>query len=276
MTQLADAAFDACVVAGVDSYLAPETLEWLEEYDQLHGAGPLNNAWGFIPGEAAGARSDGSEGSARELGGRALRHVLSVGIGSSQIADQDRRGLHRRRTDRRRFARGSPVCRAGAQVDRRLLRPERRALSGRRVRRSPRLRTKERFVAASDFVAPADCWGDVGAATVPLHMRARRDCASQGLREGRLSFVWASSESGERGAALIMPRARRRVNDAGHHQGQRHRQLTGPQGEQRHLDRDVPDVCKTPSPGGPVPIPYPNIAQSVTLAKGTTTVKADG
>ena len=38
----------------------------------------------------------------------------------------------------------------------------------------------------------------------------------------------------------------------------------------------VPDVCKTPSPGGPVPIPYPNIALSANLAKGTTTVKADG
>lgn len=38
----------------------------------------------------------------------------------------------------------------------------------------------------------------------------------------------------------------------------------------------VPDVCKTPSPGGPVPIPYPNISQSITLDKGTTTVKADG
>jgi hypothetical protein len=38
----------------------------------------------------------------------------------------------------------------------------------------------------------------------------------------------------------------------------------------------VPDVCKTPSPGGPVPIPYPNVSQSMTLAKGTTTVKADG
>ncbi|MCA0174816.1 MAG: DUF4150 domain-containing protein [Proteobacteria bacterium] len=38
----------------------------------------------------------------------------------------------------------------------------------------------------------------------------------------------------------------------------------------------IPDVCKTPSPGGPVPIPYPNISQSITLAKGTTTVKADG
>lgn len=38
----------------------------------------------------------------------------------------------------------------------------------------------------------------------------------------------------------------------------------------------IPDVCKTPSPGGPVPVPYPNISQSITLAKGTTTVKADG
>ena len=38
----------------------------------------------------------------------------------------------------------------------------------------------------------------------------------------------------------------------------------------------LPDVCKTPSPGGPVPIPYPNVTQAATLAKGTTTVKADG
>jgi hypothetical protein len=38
----------------------------------------------------------------------------------------------------------------------------------------------------------------------------------------------------------------------------------------------VPDVCKTPSPGGPVPVPYPNIAFSSDLVKGTTTVKADG
>lgn len=38
----------------------------------------------------------------------------------------------------------------------------------------------------------------------------------------------------------------------------------------------VPDVCKTPSPGGPVPLPYPNISQSSTLSDGTTTVKVDG
>jgi hypothetical protein len=38
----------------------------------------------------------------------------------------------------------------------------------------------------------------------------------------------------------------------------------------------IPDVCKTPSPGGPVPLPYPNVAMSSDLAKGTTTVKVDG
>jgi len=37
----------------------------------------------------------------------------------------------------------------------------------------------------------------------------------------------------------------------------------------------LPDVCKTPSPGGPVPMPYPNISQSITLKNGTKTVKAD-
>ena len=37
----------------------------------------------------------------------------------------------------------------------------------------------------------------------------------------------------------------------------------------------VPDVCKTPTPGGPVPMPYPNVAQSAMLSSGSTTVKAD-
>ncbi len=30
-----------------------------------------------------------------------------------------------------------------------------------------------------------------------------------------------------------------------------------------------PDVCKTPTPGGPVPIPYPNIAMSSNLTNIT-------
>ena len=37
-----------------------------------------------------------------------------------------------------------------------------------------------------------------------------------------------------------------------------------------------PDVCKTPSPGGPVPIPYPNTGMSSDASKGPTTVTING
>ena len=48
-----------------------------------------------------------------------------------------------------------------------------------------------------------------------------------------------------------------------------------------HKDSDgitqaFPDVCKTPSPAGPVPIPYPNIAQASDTADGASTVLSDG
>jgi hypothetical protein len=37
-----------------------------------------------------------------------------------------------------------------------------------------------------------------------------------------------------------------------------------------------PDVCNTPTPGGPVPIPYPNIGKSSDTTAGPTTVTTDG
>ena len=37
-----------------------------------------------------------------------------------------------------------------------------------------------------------------------------------------------------------------------------------------------PDVCLTPSPGGPIPVPYPNVARSSDLVRGSSTVTVDG
>jgi hypothetical protein len=37
-----------------------------------------------------------------------------------------------------------------------------------------------------------------------------------------------------------------------------------------------PDVCQTPSPAGPIPIPYPNIGQAANTSGGTSTVTFDG
>lgn len=37
-----------------------------------------------------------------------------------------------------------------------------------------------------------------------------------------------------------------------------------------------PDACKTPSPGGPVPVPYPNFSQDGNLVKGAASVRIEG
>jgi len=39
---------------------------------------------------------------------------------------------------------------------------------------------------------------------------------------------------------------------------------------------DFPDVCKTPAAPSPVPIPYPNLGQSMDTSQGPTTVTTDG
>jgi len=36
-----------------------------------------------------------------------------------------------------------------------------------------------------------------------------------------------------------------------------------------------PDVCKTPTPAGPIPIPYPNIGMASDTSKGPKKVKTD-
>ncbi len=78
-TKLSAGSLDACVVAGVDSYIEPDTLEWLEQCDQLHGAGPLNNAWGFMPGEAGAALLLAREAVARQHDWEPLGTVLGLG-----------------------------------------------------------------------------------------------------------------------------------------------------------------------------------------------------
>lgn len=47
-------------------------------------------------------------------------------------------------------------------------------------------------------------------------------------------------------------------------------------GDKLVLVAATPDVCKTPSPGGPVPVPYPNIARTADLTKGSRKVKIKG
>jgi len=199
--KVAEGAFDACVVAGVDSYIEPTTLEWLEANDQLHGAGPLNNAWGFIPGEGAGALLIARREVAERLRLDPLARVLGVGTGFE---------ANRIKTQTVCIGEGLTQAFRGALAG---LPDDFRItdvycdLNGEPYRADEygftALRTKEAFESASDFVAPADCWGDVAAASAPLHLVLAAIAGAKGYANGNVAFAWASAEGGERGAVLM-------------------------------------------------------------------------
>ncbi len=198
---------DACVVAGVESWIEPETLEWLESCDQLHGAGPLNNAWGFIPGEAGAALLLVRADLAHKLRQPVLAGVLAVGVANEP---------KRMKTESVCIGEGLTEAFRGALASLpsgALVSDIYCDMNGEPYRADEfgftALRTKEHFESASDFVAPADCWGDVSAAGSLLHSVLASASAHKGYAKGPFAFVWASAEGGERAAALLARAAAR-------------------------------------------------------------------
>lgn len=198
---LAERPDSACIVAGADSYFDPDTLEWLEQTGQLHGAGPRNNAWGFVPGEGAGALLLSSATLAKRLDLRSFGQLTGIGLGNETNLIRTRsvclgEGLTAA------FQAAFSALPATAQVT-----DVHCDMNGQPYRADEFAfavtRTRERFLAPADFVAPADCWGDVGAASATLLVVL--DCLARlkGYSHGLSGLVWASSETGQRGAALL-------------------------------------------------------------------------
>jgi 3-oxoacyl-[acyl-carrier-protein] synthase-1 len=191
-----------CVVAGADSYIEPDLLEWLERTDQLHSAGERNNAWGFIPGEGAGALLLAAPAALSHLELASIGRVRRVGVGqeteligtgavclglglTEAVRDAIEPGLHA----------GEKITDVYCDMNGEPYRADEYAFLI--------SRTREHFVAASEFVSPADCWGDVGAASAPLLIALACVAGTKRYSKGNAALVWASSVSGERGAALL-------------------------------------------------------------------------
>jgi 3-oxoacyl-[acyl-carrier-protein] synthase-1 len=199
--KLVQGSVDACVVAAVDSYMEPETLEWLEENDQLHSAGSLNNAWGFIPGEGAGALMLVRRQVMERLRLTPLARVLGVGTAfeSKQIKTKTiciGEGLTQAfRVALQALPEGIKVTDVYCDMNGEPYRADEYGFAG--------LRTKEAFESVSNYCAPADCWGDVAAAGGPLHLILAAIAGAKGYANGNLALAWASAESGERSAVLV-------------------------------------------------------------------------
>jgi 3-oxoacyl-[acyl-carrier-protein] synthase-1 len=65
------------------------------------------------------------------------------------------------------------------------------------------LRTQEAFVDPHDYISPADCWGDVGAASGPLFAVLAAVSGARGYAKGNVPVLWAGSDSGYRSAVAL-------------------------------------------------------------------------
>jgi 3-oxoacyl-[acyl-carrier-protein] synthase-1 len=186
------------LAGGVDSYLSRDTLEWLDDNEQLHSEG---NIYGFCPGEAAGFVLLARGETARRLDVAPLVALAAVGSGIEP---------HRIKTEDICLGDGlSAAFRKAAQslgkdetIDRIIC-----DMNGERYRGNEygfaALKASGLFKDAAAFEAPADCWGDVGAAVGPLYVSLVIEAQRRGYSKGPLSLIWASSEGGWRAAAIL-------------------------------------------------------------------------
>ena len=188
---------DFGLVGGIDSYISGEALEWLESEEQLHTAA---NPWGFIPGEAAGFCLLATPAGLARLGTTPLLSLQRVALATeSHVIKSDAvctgLGLTAAILG---VLEGLPE---GSKADDIIC-----DLNGEPYRADeygfaiPRI--AERCRDAVAFQNPADCWGDIGAASAPLFV-ALAAAAAQKTASGSYTLVWNSSESGERAAALL-------------------------------------------------------------------------
>lgn len=191
--------YEACLVGGVDSYFQPDTMEWLDENRQLAGAVSRS---AFVPGEGAGFCLLMTERARTRLGLGALARVLVVttaretkliktsdiclGAALTSVVKNAIAGL------------SSSSGRINAVIC---------DINGERYRGEEWgfvcLRLPQYFDDPTAYDSPADCWGDMGAASAPLFAMLACQAAARGYAKGPRTLLWASSECGLRGAAVL-------------------------------------------------------------------------
>lgn len=193
---------EMCLVGGVESYFHVDTMEWLDAQRQL--AGPVSRS-GFVPGEGAAFCLLASDAAcarwniqprarvwdaalARESKLIKTRDVC-LGVGLTQAVQAALAGQGSKLID-------SIYC----------------DINGERYRSEEwgfvALRLGQCFMDPASYVSPAERWGDLGAASGPLFAMLASTAFARGSGKASRTLLWASSEQGLRGAAVLG-----RVND---------------------------------------------------------------
>jgi 3-oxoacyl-[acyl-carrier-protein] synthase I len=187
------------IVVGADSYCDRRTIQALDEAGDLKSEVNRN---GFHPGEAAAAVLITSDRMARAMGLKRIARLTAVSCAVERVdPDGDEvlngEGLSAAISGLEAVVRETGVKITDTYCD----------LNGVRYRNDELmftvLRTQHLFEDAHSYLHPADCWGDVGAASGPLFAVLAAEANRKGYAAGSRALLWASSHSGSRAAALL-------------------------------------------------------------------------
>jgi 3-oxoacyl-[acyl-carrier-protein] synthase-1 len=190
---------DFCVAGGVDSYLDADTLEWLDQEEQLMSG---ENRSGFPPGEGAGFCLFTSSDLAQKNHLKILAWVVATAT-----------AYEKNRIKTETICIGEGLTEAFKKVCAHLKLPEEKIntiycdLNGERYRNEEflftALKMQKAFVNVQDYVHPSDSWGDVGAASGPLFAALAIASSQRGYAKGPRVLLWTSSEQGQRSAVIL-------------------------------------------------------------------------
>jgi 3-oxoacyl-[acyl-carrier-protein] synthase I len=184
------------LVLGVDSWLNPLMLEWLDDTKRLHSSA---QPFGFVPSEAAASVVIG--------GGRFANATASkawiAGAGRSREVELPPEQPHL----------GLALTKAARDILHSLETQEQVAetvivdLNGIPERADEvgytLVRLSERLAPNFETTAPAEWFGDVGAASIPLMVGLAAAAAEKGYSKGGTALLLAQSVGTERGALLL-------------------------------------------------------------------------
>ena len=197
--QIRQGQIEFCLIGGVDSYMEAETLEWLDDEGQLMSG---QNRSGFPPGESSGFCLLAS----RETAYRNRLTILAEIVGVATTIEKNRIKTET-------ICTGDGLSSAFYAITSKIKLPEEKInaiycdINGERYRTEEfvftALRQQAAFVDVHDTTHPADCWGDIGAASGPLFTCLAVASSQRGYAKGLRSFIWTSSEGGQRSGALL-------------------------------------------------------------------------
>jgi 3-oxoacyl-[acyl-carrier-protein] synthase-1 len=199
---------DFALAGGVDSYMEPETLEWLEANEQIHAAGLENNVYGFVPGEAGAFVLLASAPAAQRYKLPAVVDlVTAAATRETKLIKTDTVCTGEGLTALFRALAGEP---ASVRADHLYC-----DMNGEPYRADEfgfaTIRAGGLFRDPSAFTAPADSWGDVGAASGPLFLVLADAASRKRYAAGPVLAGFTSSESGERCGFVARNRAAQEV-----------------------------------------------------------------